>query len=60
MSDLIFYGTDQGRVFGPYHKDEMMARTALVARLHHQKREVFAISAETYEEARRALTRKLR
>jgi hypothetical protein len=57
MADLIFYGVKEGknagRVFGPYHPDEMRARASCVRALRGE--DVYMIYAETYEQARRKL-----
>jgi len=53
MSDLIFYATEEGRVFGPYGADELRARAFIIHSLQAKGHEVYAVNADTYEQARR-------
>lgn len=56
MPELIFYGTPGGKLVGPYHPDEMGARSRAVHMLNGREgRPVYMIRANTYEEARRKL-----
>lgn len=60
MTDLLFYGTETGKVYGPYHQDEFRARAFIVARLQDAGHEVYVIDAATYEQARRRLAARKR
>lgn len=55
MSELIFYGTRTGRVFGPYDPDEISARAMAVRMLNKYRVPVYMVRADTHEEARRKL-----
>lgn len=57
MCDLIFYGTPRGKVLGPYHPDELGARSRAIKTLNGREGlPVYMIRAATYEEARRKLS----
>lgn len=55
----IYYGAGRN-VIGPYHPEEIRARSAAQHIMRQSGRQVYEIKAESYEDARRKLLRATR